>query len=126
MKFNPNKVVFGRHETFAVRYSLLTKGFRALQADPEVFQKALEVEGSVGQRKFDWGTAERIESGTGSTWHQSGSRKDTVIRAEEKQMSDGKTEKNENKKRQDMLAIGKFLKKTEWLQRRLRRQYGLL
>lgn len=37
MKFNPDRVGFGRHETFALRYSWLTKGFQALQADPEVF-----------------------------------------------------------------------------------------
>jgi len=37
MRFNPKKVAFGRHETFALRYSWLTKGFQALQADPGVF-----------------------------------------------------------------------------------------
>ncbi|MBV2089317.1 MAG: DUF4007 family protein [Candidatus Thiodiazotropha sp. (ex Ctena orbiculata)] len=37
MRFNPNKVGFGRHETFALRYSWLTKGFQALGTDPEVF-----------------------------------------------------------------------------------------
>ena len=37
MRFNPNRVGFGRHETFALRYSWLTKGFQALQVDPEVF-----------------------------------------------------------------------------------------
>ena len=37
MKFKPNKVVFGRHETFALRYSWLTKGFLALLDDPKVF-----------------------------------------------------------------------------------------
>ena len=37
MRFNPKKVGFGRHETFALRYSWLTKGFQALQADSEVF-----------------------------------------------------------------------------------------
>jgi hypothetical protein len=37
MRFNPKKVGFGRHETFILRYSWLTKGFQALQADPEVF-----------------------------------------------------------------------------------------
>lgn len=37
MRFNPKKVGFGRHETFALRYSWLTKGFQELQADPEVF-----------------------------------------------------------------------------------------
>ena len=37
MRFNPKKVAFGRHETFALRYSWLTKGFQAVQADSEVF-----------------------------------------------------------------------------------------
>ncbi len=40
MKFNPKKVGFGRHETFILRYSWLTKGFQALQADSEVFSSA--------------------------------------------------------------------------------------
>lgn len=30
MRFNPVKVTFGRHETFALRYSWLTKGFQAV------------------------------------------------------------------------------------------------
>ncbi len=30
MKFNPNQMAFGRHETFAVRYGWLSKGFQAL------------------------------------------------------------------------------------------------
>lgn len=30
MKFNADKVSFGRHETFALRYSWLTKGFQAI------------------------------------------------------------------------------------------------
>ena len=34
MRFNSDKVSFGRHETFALRYSWLTKGFQALE-DPE-------------------------------------------------------------------------------------------
>lgn len=37
MKFNPNKVAFGRHETFALRYSWLTKGYQALQNTPKIF-----------------------------------------------------------------------------------------
>ncbi len=32
MKFNPNKMAFGRHETFAIRYGWLSKGFQALTA----------------------------------------------------------------------------------------------
>jgi Protein of unknown function (DUF4007) len=30
MKFNPEKMAFGRHETFAVRYGWLSKGFQAM------------------------------------------------------------------------------------------------
>ena len=37
MKFNPKKVAFGRHETFTLRYSWLSKGYQALVADPAVF-----------------------------------------------------------------------------------------
>jgi len=37
MKFIPAKTGFGRHESFALRYSWLTKGFQAVQADSEVF-----------------------------------------------------------------------------------------
>ena len=37
MKFSSDKVAFGRHETFALRYSWLTKGFHALQEKPTVF-----------------------------------------------------------------------------------------
>ncbi len=35
--FDPNNSAFGRHETFPLRYSWLTKGFQALLADPKVF-----------------------------------------------------------------------------------------
>jgi len=37
MKFEPTKVAFGRHETFPLRYSWLTKGLHALVNDKEVF-----------------------------------------------------------------------------------------
>ena len=39
MKFIPKKVGFGRHETFALRYSWLTKGVKALEDDPEIFKQ---------------------------------------------------------------------------------------
>ena len=38
MIFNPKNVAFGRHETFPLRYSWLTKGFQALLNDPKVFE----------------------------------------------------------------------------------------
>jgi len=37
MKFISDKVAFGRHETFALRYSWLSKGFHALKKKPTVF-----------------------------------------------------------------------------------------
>ena len=38
MKFNNKQMTFGRHETFALRYAWLTKGFQAFQEDPNVFE----------------------------------------------------------------------------------------
>lgn len=38
MKFNPDKTTFGRHETFALRYSWLPKGFQAVLTDPSLFE----------------------------------------------------------------------------------------
>jgi len=35
--YNPEKVAFGRHESFALRYGWLTKGFQALQRQPDIF-----------------------------------------------------------------------------------------
>ena len=35
--FNPKKASFGRHETFALRYSWLTKGFRAFDSNKAIF-----------------------------------------------------------------------------------------
>lgn len=37
MKFNPKKMSFGRHETFPLRYSWLTKAYQEIVADPSVF-----------------------------------------------------------------------------------------
>jgi len=37
MKFNTKKTAFGRHETFALRFSWITKGFQALKKNPEIF-----------------------------------------------------------------------------------------
>jgi len=37
MIFNPKRAVFGRHETFALRYGWLTKGFQALSQDQNIF-----------------------------------------------------------------------------------------
>jgi len=40
MKFNPEKMAFGRHETFAVRYGWLSKGFQAMteKAGSNIFE----------------------------------------------------------------------------------------
>lgn len=35
--FNPKKASFGRHETFALRYSWLTKGFQAFDSNKAIF-----------------------------------------------------------------------------------------
>jgi hypothetical protein len=37
MKFNPKKTTFGRHETFPLRYSWLTKAYQEVLANPAVF-----------------------------------------------------------------------------------------
>jgi hypothetical protein len=37
MKLNRKKIAFGRHESFALRYSWLTKGYKALQNNAAVF-----------------------------------------------------------------------------------------
>ncbi len=37
MKFNPKKMSFGRHETFPLRYSWLTKAYQEVVANPSVF-----------------------------------------------------------------------------------------
>ena len=37
MQLNPNKVSFGRHETFVLRYSWLTKGFQEMEKNSDVF-----------------------------------------------------------------------------------------
>jgi len=61
------------------------------------------MEKNVGQRKFDWGVGERIVSGKGYTWHQSGTLEEIVIRAEEKELSENKKCKKEKIKWQDIL-----------------------
>jgi len=37
MKFKPEKTAFGRHESFALRYGWLTKGFQAFEQNKEIF-----------------------------------------------------------------------------------------
>lgn len=38
MPFDPDRCAFGRHETFPLRYSWLTKGFQGLRADAGLFE----------------------------------------------------------------------------------------
>lgn len=38
IRFSPNKVAFGRHETFALRYGWLTKGYQAAGVNSKVFE----------------------------------------------------------------------------------------
>jgi len=37
MNFVPNRVAFGRHESFQLRYGWLSKGFQAFEEDPDIF-----------------------------------------------------------------------------------------
>jgi len=39
VKLNREKTTFGRHETFPLRYGWLTKGFEAVKAEPDLFNK---------------------------------------------------------------------------------------
>lgn len=39
MEFASDRVAFGRHESFPLRFGWLTKGFQAFQKDPEIFSK---------------------------------------------------------------------------------------
>ena len=47
MKFDGTKVAFGRHQTFAVRYGWLSKGFQAVKKNPNILrsEEAVEVLG---------------------------------------------------------------------------------
>lgn len=48
--FNPKQATFGRHETFALRYAWLTKGFQAVAENPHIFNDdAATVELGVGK-----------------------------------------------------------------------------
>lgn len=38
MRFQPDKVAFGRHETFPLRFAWLSKGFQALLQEPRIFE----------------------------------------------------------------------------------------
>ncbi|GAB1260756.1 DUF4007 family protein [Aurantivibrio plasticivorans] len=38
MMFNPDKMAFGRHETFALRYGWLSKGFQAMAEKKSIFE----------------------------------------------------------------------------------------
>ena len=38
MKFDKRRVAFGRHQTFAVRYGWLSKGFQAFKRDPNILR----------------------------------------------------------------------------------------
>lgn len=65
MKLIKNEVAFGRHESFALRYGWLTKGYNAFTADPEIFKKdEATVELGVGRNMVNaikyWLTACQI------------------------------------------------------------------
>lgn len=44
MKFDGKKVAFGRHQTFAVRYGWLSKGFQAVKKDPKILKSEDAIE----------------------------------------------------------------------------------
>tara|TARA_R110002072_G_scaffold211501_5_gene369094 strand:- start:5816 stop:6739 length:924 start_codon:yes stop_codon:yes gene_type:complete len=54
MKFDGTKVAFGRHQTFAVRYGWLSKGFQAVKKNPNILrsEEAVEVLG-VGKNMVE-------------------------------------------------------------------------
>ena len=54
LKFNGDKVAFGRHQTFAVRFGWLSKGFQALKSNPNILrsEEAIEVLG-VGKNMVE-------------------------------------------------------------------------
>jgi hypothetical protein len=65
MKFNHKKVAFGRHETFALRYSWLTKAYQELINDKDVFESvAATVKLGVGKNMVSsiryWAQAAQI------------------------------------------------------------------
>lgn len=50
LPFNPKLAAFGRHETFSLRYSWLTKGFQTVQKNPKIFSDELAtIELGVGK-----------------------------------------------------------------------------
>lgn len=70
---------------------------------PDLFKKAVDMEKNVGQRKFDWKTGERIESGHGYTWNKSGTLEEIVIKAELKDAVKSNNKKKTNQKWQNIL-----------------------
>ncbi len=70
---------------------------------PELFQKALEMEQNVGQRKFDWSTAERVEIGSGYTWNQAGSLEEIVVKAELNEVLKKNKRRKKNMRWEDIL-----------------------
>ncbi len=72
MKLIKNEVAFGRHESFALRYGWLTKGYNAFTADPDIFKKdEATVELGVGRNMVNaikyWLTACQIIDDKSST-----------------------------------------------------------
>ena len=51
MRFTPEKVAFGRHETFPLRYSWLPKGYTAFLDDPHVFERPDDATVTLGVGK---------------------------------------------------------------------------
>lgn len=70
---------------------------------PILFQKAVDMENNVSQRKFDWSTSELIESGEGYTWNNSGSLENIVKRAEGREANGDQFRRGESTRWQDIL-----------------------
>jgi hypothetical protein len=51
---------------------------------PKLFEKAVAMEKSLGERTLDWEAAEQLKVGYGYTWHQSGTLEEIVAKAEKK------------------------------------------
>jgi len=71
---------------------------------PDLFQKAVEMEKNVKNRKFDWGKVRQIEAGNGYTWNQAGTLEEIVAKAEEREKLNMNTPPKKKKIRwQDVL-----------------------
>jgi len=74
--FNSRQFSFGRHETFALRFGWLTKGYQGLAANPDIFlEDDATVHLGVGKNMVSsiryWMLATRVTEGKGSCFEAS-------------------------------------------------------